>query len=200
MPAFVAIAYHSGYGHTAAVARAVAEGAAEAGAQVRLLNVEKLDEAAWEALDAADAIVFGTPTYMGGPSAPFKAFTDATSKVWSDGQRWRDKLAAGFTVSSSMSGDKLATLTYLATFAAQHGMQWISLGLMPGWNSSAGGPHELNRLGSYLGLMTQANSDQSAEIAPPESDLATAGHLGRRVAELTERWVAGRSADSALIG
>src|SRR5579859_4848071 len=108
MPAFVAIAYHSGYGHTAAVARAVADGAAQAGAQVRLLNVEKLDEDGWEALDAADAIVFGTPTYMGGPSAPFKAFADATSKVWSDGQRWRDKPAAGFTVSSSMSGDKLA--------------------------------------------------------------------------------------------
>lgn len=190
----IAITYHSGFGHTAAVAGAVARGAAEAGAQVSLLTVDQLSEEDWRILDQADAIIFGTPTYMGGPSAAFKTFADATSKVWSDDLGWRDKLAAGFTNSGSMSGDKLATLTYLATFAAQHGMQWISLGLMPGWNTGGGGPHELNRLGSYLGLMTQANTDEPAEVAPGRSDLATAEHLGHRVAVLTARWTAPRTA------
>ena len=187
MPTRIAVAYHSGYGHTAAVARAVARGATEAGAAADLLNVEVLDDDAWRTLDAADAIIFGTPTYMGGPSAPFKAFADATSGIWADG-RWRDKPAAGFTNSGSMSGDKLATLTWLAIFAAQHGMQWISLGLPPGWNSGAGSPANMNRLGSYLGLMTQSDVDADAQVAPTASDLATAEHLGRRVTELAERW------------
>ncbi|MFF3402976.1 flavodoxin family protein [Streptomyces sp. NPDC002659] len=189
----IAIAYHSGYGHTAAVAQAVAQGATQAGGQVSLLAVEELSEDDWAALAQADAIVFGTPTYMGGPAAAFKAFADASSKVWADDLGWQDKLAAGFTNSGSMSGDKLATLTYLATFAAQHGMQWISLGLMPGWNTSTGSPHDLNRLGSYLGLMTQANTDEPADHAPPTSDIATAEHLGRRVTTLTARWIVAKT-------
>lgn len=196
----IVIAFHSGHGHTAAVARAVANGAEAGGGQVSLLSVEDLGPDLWTALAEADAVVFGAPTYMGGPSAAFKAFADASSAAWSDGLAWRDKLAAGFTNSGSMSGDKLATLTYLAVFAAQHGMQWISLGLPAGWNSSAGGPHDLNRLGSYLGVMTQSDTDQPASVAPPASDLATAEHLGRRVAELAGRWVAaGAAAEAAAV-
>lgn len=192
MPVHIAIVYHSGYGHTAAVARAVARGSVQAGVETALLDVEELDDRAWRTLDEADAIVFGAPTYMGGPSAPFKAFADATSKAWAEGLRWRDKLAAGFTNSGSMSGDKLATLSYLSVLAAQHGMQWISLGMPPGWNSSTGSINDLNRLGSSLGLMTQANTDQDPDIAPPVADLTTAEHFGCRIAELATRWSAAR--------
>ena len=86
------------------------------------INAEgQLAEGAWEKLDAADAIVFGTPTYMGGPSAPFKVFADASVKVWFS-QGWKDKLAGGFTCSLNMSGDKFSTLMYFVTFAMQHGM------------------------------------------------------------------------------
>lgn len=50
----------------------------------------------FEALLSCDAIIFGSPTYMGGVSAQFKAFADASSEFWAD-QRWANKLAAGFT-------------------------------------------------------------------------------------------------------
>lgn len=63
-------------------------------------------------------------------------------------------------------------------------MHWVNLGLLPGNNSSQGSPEDLNRLGSYLGAMSQSNSDASAALAPTGSDLRTAAHLGRRVAEV----------------
>jgi NAD(P)H dehydrogenase (quinone) len=183
----VAIIYHSGYGHTRAQAEAVRDGAAAVpGTDVRLLAVE--DHAAhWEALDAADAIIFGSPTYMAGVSAPFKAFLDATSGRWAE-QAWKDKLAAGFTNSAGASGDKLATLQHLALFAMQHSMVWIGLGLLPGNHTSDGSPDDLNRLAGFIGAMAQSNADQGPDLVPPRSDRRTAEHLGRRVAEAARRW------------
>ncbi|MBR9972845.1 flavodoxin family protein [Magnetospirillum sulfuroxidans] len=183
----IAIVYHSGFGHTAAVAQAVADGANEvAGTTTHLVPVEDF-EAKQALLDGADAIIFGSPTYMGSASAGFKTFMDATAKIWY-GRGWQDKLAAGFTVSASQSGDKLATLQQLAVFAAQHGMVWVGLGLLPGNNNSKGSVDDLNRLGSFLGAMAQANADEAAELTPPQSDRKTAAHLGRRVAEAAQRW------------
>lgn len=184
----VVIAYHSGYGHTAAQAQAVADGAQAAGAQVNLVSVENLEAINWELFDQADAIIFGSPTYMGSVSGQFKLFMDASSKVWFNAG-WKDKLAAGFTNSASQSGDKLNTLVQLSIFAAQHGMQWVSLGLPPGNNSSTGSVDDLNRLGSFLGAMAQSNADADAETAPPAADKATAKHLGHRVAEAAARWI-----------
>jgi multimeric flavodoxin WrbA len=182
----IAIVFHSGYGHTLRQAEAVAAGARRAGtADVRLQPVDRLDDPDWAALAAADAIIFGAPTYMGSVSAPFKAFMDASSKVWF-AQGWKDKLAAGFTCSASQSGDKLNSLIQLSVFAAQHGMLWVGLGLMPGNNSSKGAPSDLNRLGSYLGAMAQANADQGSD-AMLDSDLETAALLGQRVAETVQR-------------
>ena len=74
---------------------------------------------------------------MGTVSAEFKAFMDKTSEFWAH-QLWKDKLGAAFTNSGSQSGDKLNTLVSLLVFAAQHGMNWINLGLLPGHNSSKG--------------------------------------------------------------
>lgn len=179
----VAVVYHSGYGHTAEVAKAVARGAAGiAGIDAQLISVTDIDKH-WYDLDAADAIIFGTPTYMGGVSAPFKAFMDASSKAWLT-QTWEDKIAAGFTHSASQGGDKFNTVTQLFTLAMQHGMIWIGLGLLPGNNSSKGSVNDLNRLGSSTGSLTQSGADQGAE-AIPASDLKTAEHLGRRVALVT---------------
>lgn len=176
----VAVVYHSGYGHTAEVARAVARGAAGiAGVEAKLISVADIDKH-WSDLDAAEAIIFGAPTYMGSVSAPFKAFMDASSKAWFK-QGWKDKIAAGFTHSGSQNGDKFNTLTQLFTFAMQHGMIWTGLGLIPGNNSSKGSVGDLNRLGSFGGAMSQSSVDQGAE-AIIESDLRTAEHLGRRVA------------------
>lgn len=192
----VAVVYHSGYGHTAKQAEAVRAGAASVpGASVTLVPVEKIEQH-WGGLEAADAIVFGSPTYMGGVSAPFKSFMDASSGTWA-GQKWKGKLAAGFTNSASQSGDKLNTLIQLAVFAAQHGMHWISLGLLPGNNSSKGSTEDLNRLGGYLGAMAQSNADVGADVAPPAADLRTAAELGRRVAETTAIFARGRQAKAA---
>lgn len=191
MPTNICIVYHSGYGHTARQANAVAEGARGTDdATVSEIPVEDLaDEqsSAWETLDAADAIIFGCPTYMGSPSAGLHQFMEATSGRWME-QKWADKLAAGFTNSGSQNGDKQNTLVDIATFAAQHGMVWINLNLLPGNNSSAGSPADLNRLGSSLGAMAQSNVDESADDAPPEADLRTARHLGERVAQCAKRW------------
>jgi len=153
---------------------------------IALVKVEDVDQH-WSTLEQSDAIIFGSPTYMGSASAPFKAFMDASSKAWA-GQKWKDKFAAGFTNSASQSGDKLNTLQQLAVFAAQHGMIWIGLGLMPGNNTSNSSPNDLNRLGSYLGAMAQSNADQGPEFGPTAADLKTAEILGSRVANICRRW------------
>jgi NAD(P)H dehydrogenase (quinone) len=116
---------------------------------------------------------------MGGPAAQFKAFADATGGKWF-ASAWRDKLAAGFTVSNSPSGDKLSTLQYLFALAMQHGMVWVGLGELPMQ------PNGTNRLGSFMGAMAQAGFD-SPEIAPNAEDKATGEVLGRRVATLAAR-------------
>ncbi|MFI9769843.1 flavodoxin family protein [Streptomyces sp. NPDC052415] len=190
----VSIAYHSGYGHTAVLAEAVRSGAADAGAEVHLINVAEITDEQWTVLDGSDAIVFGSPTYMGTASGPFHVFAEATSKRWF-GQEWKDKLAAGFTNSGSKSGDKLHTLQFFQILAAQHGMHWINLGLHPGWNSSDGSEHDLNRLGVFAGAAAQTNVDEGPD-GVHKADAATAEHLGRRVAEAARAFARGR-ADAA---
>ncbi|MDE1900709.1 MAG: flavodoxin family protein [Alphaproteobacteria bacterium] len=183
----IAVVYHSGYGHTAEQAKAVARGAGSvAGAEVKMINVAE-GETPWAELESADAIIFGSPTYMGSVSAPFKKFMDDSSKPWYE-RKWKDKIAAGFTNSASQSGDKLNTLQTLAIFAAQHGMLWVGLDLLPGNNNSKGSVEDLNRLGSFLGAMAQSNADQGPENGPIASDLKTAEHLGARVATLTAKF------------
>ncbi|MDI2124542.1 flavodoxin family protein [Yinghuangia seranimata] len=177
----VAIAYFSGFGHTARFAAAVEEGAASVpGTRTHLVAVDALTEEDWLALDEADAIVFGSPTYLGDIAAKFKAFMEQTSGRWKN-QEWNGKLAGGFVNSGAKSGDKLHALQSLNLFAAQHGMVWVSLGLLPGWNSSLASEFDLNRLGFWLGAAAQSNGDEGPEAAHP-SDLATARHLGVRVA------------------
>lgn len=183
----VSIVYHSGYGHTAEQAKAVARGAQKvAGVTVNLLTVDEAQEK-WDVLKASDAIVFGSPTYMGSASAQFKGFMDASSKAWYT-RDWQNKIAAGFTTSASQSGDKLNTLIQLTVFAAQHGMIWVGQDLLPGNNHSKGSVNDLNRLGGFLGAMAQANSDQGPDVAPLQSDLLTAEHLGERVATIAQRF------------
>ena len=182
----IAIVYHSGFGHTQALAEAVAKGAGSvSGTRATLVPVAEA-EARQAALDAADAIIFGSPTYMGGVSAEFARFKDWTSRRWAEGT-WRNKLAAGFTASASWNGDKHNTLYQFLTLALQHGMVWVGLGLPPGFNHSKGSADDLNRLGASVGAMAQANADQGVEgIAA--SDFRTMEALGRRVAESAQRW------------
>ncbi|MBB4569547.1 flavodoxin family protein [Rhizobium leucaenae] len=191
----IAIVYHSGYGHTGRQAEAVRVGVEQVeGVEALLLSVDKV-ERHWNDLNAAQAIIFGSPTYMGAVSAPFKAFQEATSHaVLARGYLWKDKIAAGFTTSGSRSGDKLSTLIQMMIFAAQHGMHWVGLDLPPANCSSTGSEEDMNRLGFWLGAAAQANTDEGPKTTPPASDLATARHLGRRVALTTLQFVRGRQA------
>ncbi|MDR0359847.1 MAG: flavodoxin family protein [bacterium] len=195
----VAIVFHSGGGHTARQASAVAEGVrSQDGAEAVLVPVVGLDGGAWQALDEADAIVFGTPTYMGSPAAAFKAFAEATQPAWADGMRWRGKVAAGFSNSQAVGGDKLNSLVDLAILAAQHGMIWVGLDLYPGWATTSGRPEDLNRIGGWLGAMAQSHGDLGPDAAPPEADLRTAAYLGRRVARVAQELARGREREEAL--
>lgn len=191
----VAVAFHSGFGHTATLAAAVVGGAHGAGARVRPVSVDTMTEADWTVLDEADAIIFGSPTYMGNVSAGFAAFAERTGRRCMTGA-WRDKVAAGFTNSGAMSGDKLNTLVALSVFAAQHHMHWVNLGLPPGWNSSAGSVHDPNRLGFWLGAGAQTDVDAGPQEVH-HADLLTFEQLGRRVAQVSTQLNAGRAATSA---
>ena len=176
----ISIVFHSGFGHTKVMAERVKAGAeAVPGTLVTLVPVEEID-AHWANLEAADAIVFGSPTYMGNVSGPFKMFMDASSKPWLE-QKWKDKVAAGFTISGSPSGDKLNTLQSLMIFAMQHGMIWVGNAEMP-YNTEG-----INRLGSFTGVMAQAGQ-VAPDLEPNEADRKSAERLGQRVANATQRW------------
>ena len=176
------VVYHSGYGHTQRMAQAVAEGA---GAQLLAIDADgNLPEGGWETLDAADAIVMGSPTYMGTVSWQFKKFADASSKAWFV-QKWKDKVFAGFTNSATMNGDKLSTLHYLFTLAMQHSGIWVGTGLMPS-NAKAAQRNDVNYVGSFSGAMAQTPSDAGANEMLP-GDLETARLFGQRVAQVAAR-------------
>lgn len=181
----IAIIYHSGYGHTQAQALSVEEGAKAAGAMTRLIAAKDID-AHWDFVNGADGIVFGSPTYLGSASAEFKSFMEKTSGIWAK-EGWKNKFAAGFTNSGTPAGDKLATLIQFVLFAAQHGMHWVNLGLLPGHSASTSDPASQNRLGIWLGAAAFSFTDQSPEQTPPAGDLATARHLGHRIVEAAQR-------------
>ncbi len=178
----IVIVFHSGYGHTRRMAESVAQGA---GGDLLAIDAEgNLPEGGWEKLAAADAIIMGSPTYMGSVSWQFKKFADASSKPWF-GQAWKDKLFAGFTNSASMNGDKLSTLHYLFTLAMQHSGVWVGTGLMPS-NSKAAGRNDINYVASFSGAMAQSPSDASVDEMLP-GDLETARLFGARVATMAAR-------------
>jgi len=189
----VAVVFHSHGGHVAKLAQRLGIAAQSVpGTTSSLYDVATIEDRLFDELDSSDAIVFGCPTYMGGPSAGFKAFAEASLPIWV-ARGWSEKVAAGFTHSQAMSGDKLHTLQYLSLLAAQHGMLWTNINLLPGWCWDGTTPDDLNRLGAWLGAMSQSNGDGDLGSNPCESDLLTAEHLGVRVARTACALRAGRS-------
>ncbi len=182
-----AIVYHSGYGHTKRMAEAVAEGAA--GTLIEINAEGNIPDEAWAILETVDAIIFGSPTYMGGPSWQFKKFADMSSKPWFS-EKWKDKLFGGFTNSASINGDKLNTLQYFVLLAGQHGGLWVSLAVKPS-NTKAAKRDDPNRMGGYIGSMAQTDADASvAEMS--KGDLETARGYGARIATLADRFAVAR--------
>lgn len=185
----VLVIYHSGYGHTKVQAEAVLAGAQSIdGVEAEIIDAKEAAKNL-DRIDEADAMIFGSPTYMGTISAEFKAFMDASSSKWMQ-QGWKDKIAGGFTNSASQVGDKTGTLQALSVFAAQHGMVWVGLDLPPGNNSSEGTDNSLNRMGASLGAMAQSLADQGPDVSPPDADQKTAHYYGARIAQAAIRWAA----------
>lgn len=185
----ISIVYHSGAGHTAEMAKAVAQGVLSTdGVSVleHRINDEDFTGGRWlnekvlAQLDASDAIILGSPTYMGSVSAQLKSFMDATSPRYLQ-RKWADKLGAAFTVSGLPGGDKLNMLMTCATFAMQHGMIWIGVA------ESAVTGEGYNRLGFFFGAAGYALLEPPDE-APSAEDKRTGEMLGCRVATLALRF------------
>ncbi len=183
----VAIVYHSVTGTTARLAEAVADGCHSVPeVTAALLRIEAADieqgryhnRTVINAIDRADAVIFGSPTFMGSVSAQFKAFADATAGEYWGEQLWADKIAAGFTVGTGYCGDTLHSLHYLQILAAQQGMLWAGLDL-----AGAGDRKAPNRLGAQAGVIVRA-----VDGAIETPDLHTAFYLGQRVVRLVGRF------------
>lgn len=182
----IAVLYWSGAGHTRRLAELIGEGIGQAARLIDVTDVSEVDQAT---IDQADAMIFGGPTYMGSLAGPMKTWLEDASAGWVD-QTWANRIAAGFTVATYPSGDKLSTLTQLAVFAAQHGMIWVGqqeIGAPV--NTDAPG---INSGGSWLGLTATSSRDKTLLIDP--GDAETARRFGARIAQATLRWKHGGSA------
>jgi NAD(P)H dehydrogenase (quinone) len=174
------IVYHSVTGTTRKLAEAALQGALEVcPAELHCINGDDIHSGRFvnnsllEAIDRASGVLFGTPTFMGGPTAQFKAFADATGDRWAEA-RWSGKVAGGFTIGTNPNGDQLGTLVQLCIFAAQHGMIWCGLDLPGGQDA-----HGRNRLGAHLGLVADSSDGSVLDV-----DCATAKYLGSRTARI----------------
>jgi len=184
----VAVVFHSVTGTTKTLARAIADGVKSEQASALELEIVGTDvvygryenHRLLTQIEAANALIMGSPTFMGSVTAQFKAFADASSEQWTE-LRWADKLAAGFTIGSNYSGDQLSTIQYLGVLAAQHGMLWVGLDLAGGYEGDTP-----NRLGAQSGLIAYTRDD----VVDPR-DLQTAHYLGARVARLANRFHSG---------
>lgn len=182
----IAIIYHSAHGHTEVFAQHVLAGAASRpGIEASLLKAEDLATSP-ERLTGFDGFIWGSPTYLGGVSAPFKSFMDSTGGLWRQ-QALKGKLAAGFTVSSLPAGDKQSTLLSMITFSMQHGMMWIGNPILPEQHSGTPYNEAANRLGSWSGAMGQAGHGAAADSFVP-GDLKTARMFGENFAEALVRF------------
>ena len=189
----IAIVYFSKYGHTKLQAEAVRDGAASfRGAEVLMLDAAEAT-ARIDELDAYDAIIVGSATYMGNMAAGMKSFLEATVTKWGAG-KWKDKIAGGFTNSSNFSGDKLNTLQGMMITAMQLGMIWVGVGDIvgsnePGAESTVAGPspESLNRNSASVGPMASSFGVRTPD-APPAGDVKTAFNYGLRIAEITARF------------
>lgn len=180
----IGIIYYSGSGHTFKAASTLQKILNfQSDCQAVLFDVAQKDEFDWEFIHSCDAIVFGSPTYMGGVAGPYKVFMDQTADFWLE-QKWKDKIAAAFTVGTAPSGDKLATLISLSLFAAQHGMIWVGQSQLGSRYDETTG--DINENGSWLGLMAQSNPDKSKLLF--ERDLLSTEIFAGRIYSCVKRW------------
>jgi NAD(P)H dehydrogenase (quinone) len=201
----LAIIYYSATGTTYQLARAIEAGAKETGAEVRLRKVKELapEEAiksneGWAAharetqdvevatnddLEWADAIILGTPTRYGLPSAQLKQFIDGTGRLWAGGLL-ANKIMSSFTSAATSHGGHEATILSLNTTFYHWGAIIVSPGYTDPVQFQSGNPYG-----------TSFTSNNGA-LAPDETALNAARFQGRRVAEVAAQFLAGRNQSS----
>jgi NAD(P)H dehydrogenase (quinone) len=197
----VAVIYYSATGTTYALARAIEEGARAAGAEVRLRKVKELApeeaiqsnqgwaahrketedvaEAALDDLEWADAIIFGTPTRYGLPTAQLKQFIDMTGGLWAKG-KLVNKIASSFTSAATHHGGQEATILALNTTFYHWGAVIVGPGYVDPIQFQSGNPY---------GVSFTSNNGQ---LKPDETAQSAARFQGRRVAEVAAQFLAGR--------
>jgi NAD(P)H dehydrogenase (quinone) len=206
-PVNLAVVYYSSTGTVHTLARAAADGAEKAGAQVRLRKVAEL--AAPEAVDAkpawaqhlrdtadvavaslddlawADAVLFGTPTRFGNPASQLRAFIDTTGPLWQAG-KLAGKVYSAFTASSTLHGGQESTILALGnTF-----YHWGGIIVPPGYTA----PIQFQS-GNPYGTSHVAGHGQ-----PDDVILEAARHQARRVVDTAAALKAGRAALTAVTG
>ena len=197
----IAIIYYSATGTTYQLARAIDEGARGAGAEVRLRKVHELapeqaiasnegwaahrletqdvTEATLDDLRWADALIFGTPTRYGLPTAQLKQFIDTTGGLWAKGEL-ANKVASSFTSAATAHGGQEATILSLNTTFYHWGCLIVGPGYADPVQFHAGNPY---------GVSFTSNN---GTLKPDEVAQASARFQGKRVAEITAQFVAGR--------
>ncbi len=176
----VAIIYYSATGTTYQLARAVEHAiASNQGWAAHRLESQHVQEATNDDLTWADAIIFGTPTRYGLPTAQLKQFLDTTGKLWAEGALL-NKVCSSFTSSATQHGGQETTIISLnMTF-----YHWGAIIVGPGYAD----PIQFKAGNPYGASFTSNNGT----LKPDETALAAARFQGRRVTELAGQFVAGR--------
>src|SRR2546422_7149493 len=192
MEPHVAVIYYSATGNVHGLAKAVAEGAEHAGAEVRLRHVEELASeleisqnqywgrhrsqmenepvATLDDLEWADGVAFGTPTRFGNVAAQLKQFIDQAGQLWQEGQL-ANKVGTAFTSSQTTHGGQESTILALNNTLYHWGMLILPLGYTVQEVFAAGGnPHRTSFVSEHI------------VTRPDDHTLALARYHGRRLA------------------
>ena len=202
----IAVVYYSSTGHVHQLAHAVGEGAREAGADVRIREVEELapeevirSQDAWnehyvaqkdepkatlEDLEWADGFAFGSPTRYGLPTSQLKQFIDVTGPLWAQG-KLAGKAATAFTSAQNLHGGLESTILSISNVF----YHWGAIIVPPGYT----GPDPYSAGGNPYGTsFASAGGDGSI----PDEYLAAARYQGRRLAEVAAKLRAQDDADA----
>ena len=193
----VLVLYYSAYGHMEQMAKAAAEGAREAGAQVDIKRVAelvpaevakasgfKLDQEAEIAtpadLENYDAIIVGVSSRFGIMSSQLKNFFDQTGGLWAKGALL-NKVGSVMASSATQHGGQELALISTQWQLQHHGM--IIVPLSYAFQGQLG--NDVVRGGAPYGMTTTADSDGSRQ--PSETELEGARFQGKRVAEIAAK-------------
>ncbi len=199
----IAIIYYSATGTTYKLAKAMEEGAKQAGADVRVLKVHELapeeaiasnegwsahrletqdiPEATLDDLEWADGIIFGTPTRYGLPTAQLKQFIDTTGPLWGAG-KLNNKIGSSFTSAATLHGGHESTILAMNNIFYSWGCLIVAPSYADPIQFQAGNPY-----GASF-------TSQNGTVAPDETALNAARFQGKRVAEVTAQFVKGKQA------